>query len=123
MYKLDFSRQGRATLAALDKDVAQRILIKLKWLVQNADNLSHVPLKGKLSGLYKLKIVIGGSSMKLSMMKKSSQFTRRGIVKKCTNRVNQILIVGFRFAQRNLPGTDGGVAVYEVKVHLETSAY
>ena len=56
MYKLDFSRQGRAALAALDKDIAQRILVKLKWLVRNADNLSHVPLKGELSGLYKLKI-------------------------------------------------------------------
>lgn len=56
MYKLAFSRQGRDSLASLDNEIAQRVLVKLKWLVRNADNLSHVPLKGKLSGLYKLKI-------------------------------------------------------------------
>jgi len=56
MYKLDFSTEGRASLKTLDKDIAQRVLIKLKWLVQNAEYISHQALKGDLSGLYKLKI-------------------------------------------------------------------
>lgn len=56
MYKLDFSLKGRATLASLDKEIAQRVLVKLRWLVQNIDNISPLPLTGKLAGLYKLKI-------------------------------------------------------------------
>ena len=55
MYRLDFSPQGRTALSSLDKTIAQRVLVKLKWLLQNMDNLSPTPLKGNLSGLYKLK--------------------------------------------------------------------
>lgn len=56
MYRLDFSHQGRASFTSLDKEIAQRILVKLKWLVRNIESISLLPLKGSLSGLYKLKV-------------------------------------------------------------------
>lgn len=56
MYKLDFSDEGRATLALLDKDVAQRILNKLKWFLQNIGTVNFIPLEGNLAGLYKLRV-------------------------------------------------------------------
>ena len=56
MYKLDFTDEGRSALASLDKIVAQRILVKLKWFLQNIEAVNFKPLKGNLSGLYKLKV-------------------------------------------------------------------
>jgi mRNA-degrading endonuclease RelE of RelBE toxin-antitoxin system len=37
MYKLDFSDEGKASLASLDKTIGQRVLNKLKWLTQNIE--------------------------------------------------------------------------------------
>ena len=54
MYKLDFADEGKATFASLDKDIAQRILNKLKWFLQNIDAVNFMPLEGNLSGLCKL---------------------------------------------------------------------
>jgi mRNA interferase RelE/StbE len=56
MYNLDFSLEGRASLASLDKEIGQRVLDKLKWFIQNIDNIPLLPLKGKFSGLYKLRV-------------------------------------------------------------------
>ena len=55
MYTLKFSVEGRKSLASLDKQVAQRILNKLKWLIQNIDSVIPLPLHGKFSGDYKRK--------------------------------------------------------------------
>ena len=40
-------------LAALDKDVAQRLLDKTKWLASNVGNLRHEPIAADLPGLAK----------------------------------------------------------------------
>ena len=56
MYNLIFSLEGKTSLASLDKNIAQRILDKLKWLIQNIDNITLIPLRGSLSGLYKLRV-------------------------------------------------------------------
>jgi hypothetical protein len=40
MYKLVFSPDGETSIASLDKDIAQRILDKLKWFIQNFDNIT-----------------------------------------------------------------------------------
>ena len=56
IYRLDFSPEGGNSLKALDREAGQRVLDKLKWLIQNMDIINPLPLKGKLSGLYKLKI-------------------------------------------------------------------
>jgi len=55
MYKLVFSLEGKNSIASLDKDIAQRVLDKLKWLLQDIDNITPIPLRGSLSGLYKLR--------------------------------------------------------------------
>ncbi len=56
MYKLDFSTEGRRSLASLDKEIGQRILDKIKWLIQNIEVIPLLPLRGKYSGLFKLKV-------------------------------------------------------------------
>jgi len=56
MYKLDFTDEGKAALASLDKIVAQRVLDKLKWFLQNIGAVNFKPLEGNLSGLYKLRV-------------------------------------------------------------------
>ena len=56
MYKLDFTQNGFSSLGSLDKNVAQRILNKLKWLILNADEIRHLPLRSNLAGLYKFRI-------------------------------------------------------------------
>lgn len=56
IYKLDFSNQGKKHLQSLDKTTGQRIFDKLKWLAENVGNVEHLQLKGKCSGLYKLKV-------------------------------------------------------------------
>ncbi|MCL4557778.1 MAG: type II toxin-antitoxin system RelE/ParE family toxin [Deltaproteobacteria bacterium] len=56
MYRLDFSEEGEASFASLDRAINQQILNKLKWLIQNIDTINHKKLRGNLSGLYKLRI-------------------------------------------------------------------
>ena len=56
MFKLDFTDEGKATFASLDKDVAQRILNKLKWFIQNIGTINFISLEGNLAGLYKLRV-------------------------------------------------------------------
>ncbi len=56
MYKLDFSDEGEISLASLDRKIGQRVLNKLKWLVQNIEAITPLPLEGNLSGLYKLRV-------------------------------------------------------------------
>jgi mRNA interferase RelE/StbE len=56
MYKLDFTDEGRSALTSLDKIVAQRVLDKLKWFLQNIGAVNFKSLEGNLSGLYKLRV-------------------------------------------------------------------
>lgn len=56
MYKLEFSDEGKNFIAKLDIKIAQRVLNKLKWLVQNIEDISQIPLEGNLSGFYKLRV-------------------------------------------------------------------
>ena len=42
-----------ADLAALDKETAQRLLDKTKWLASNVGNLRHEPIAPELPGLAK----------------------------------------------------------------------
>lgn len=55
MYKVNFTPAGESSIAKLDRVIGQRILDKVKWLAQNLDDLTPQPLKGRFSGLYKLK--------------------------------------------------------------------
>mgnify|MGYP000380303795 CR=1 FL=1 len=55
-YQLDFTEGGKDSIKSLDKDIQQRVFDKLKWFIQNIDNLTPLPLKSNLSGLYKLRV-------------------------------------------------------------------
>ena len=56
MYKLDFTDEGKASLASLDKKISQIVLNKLKWLIQNIESTAPLPLRKNLAGLNKLRI-------------------------------------------------------------------
>ena len=53
MYKLDFTDEGKTSLALQDKKIAQRILNKLKWLIQNVTDIIPLSLEGKFDDLVK----------------------------------------------------------------------
>ncbi len=55
-YRLDFTESGDVSIKSLEKDIRQRVFDKLKWFIQNVDNLTLLPLKGNLSGFYKLRV-------------------------------------------------------------------
>lgn len=56
MYKINFSPQGKKSLQLLDGKTEQRILNKLKWLVENINVINLLPLHGSLLGFYKLTV-------------------------------------------------------------------
>jgi mRNA interferase RelE/StbE len=55
-YKLEIRKAAQADLAKLDKPVLQVIRQRLKSLTENAEQIRHLPLKGKFAGLYKLRV-------------------------------------------------------------------
>ena len=56
VYHLDFTHLGKTSLSQLDHEVGQRVVNKLKWLLENIENISPVPLYGTLTGLFKLRV-------------------------------------------------------------------
>jgi len=56
VYQLELMPEALEDLAGLDRPVAQRVLDKLRWLVQNFDDLVPEPLRGEWRGVYKLRI-------------------------------------------------------------------
>jgi mRNA interferase RelE/StbE len=51
-----FTAPAHDQLARLDKPVAQQLLRKLHWLAENFEETVHLPLKGNLKGIYKLRV-------------------------------------------------------------------
>ncbi len=49
-----FTSQAEENLAKLDKQIAQRILKKIRWLAENLETLTPEPLTGQFQGVYKL---------------------------------------------------------------------
>ncbi|OGV96927.1 MAG: hypothetical protein A3I04_01040 [Nitrospinae bacterium RIFCSPLOWO2_02_FULL_39_110] len=56
MYKVIILPTAFEDLSRIDKPIAKRITDKITWLSENLDNITPLPLKGNLSGFYKLKI-------------------------------------------------------------------
>ncbi len=56
MERVEFSPQARDDLARLDRPVAQRILKKIRWLVESFEQLTPEPLSGPWHGVYKLRV-------------------------------------------------------------------
>jgi len=54
-YTLEIAQSAQDDLKKLDKPVLKAIRRRLERLVQNADQIQHLPLKGRFSGLYKLR--------------------------------------------------------------------
>lgn len=56
-YKLEIGKEAKADLAKLDKPILLAIRQRLLVLAENAEQVRHLPLKGKLAGLYKLRVI------------------------------------------------------------------
>lgn len=55
MYRLEFAESARRLLRKLDRSVAVRILRKLNWLAENAEEAKVEGLRGNLAGFAKLR--------------------------------------------------------------------
>jgi len=55
-YRLACKPEVLADMAALDKETAQRLLDKTKWLASNVGNLRHEPVAPDLPGLSKYSV-------------------------------------------------------------------
>jgi mRNA interferase RelE/StbE len=56
MYSLRILDAATRELAALDRQVASRIVRRVQWLAENIETIKPLPLTGGLSGLYKLRV-------------------------------------------------------------------
>lgn len=55
MYRVKFTQDTLDQMASLDRSVAQQVLKKLRWLSENFEQATHLPLTGALKGIYKLR--------------------------------------------------------------------
>jgi mRNA interferase RelE/StbE len=53
---VEFRPEAIADLERLDRVIAQRILDKIKWLIENFDTISPQALTGDMKGLFKLRV-------------------------------------------------------------------
>jgi mRNA interferase RelE/StbE len=56
MYSLRILDAATRELAALDRQVAERIVRRIRWLVENIESIKPLPLSGELSSFYKLRV-------------------------------------------------------------------
>jgi len=56
MYRFDFTAGAERDLDHLDAAIRTRILKRLKWLGENAEDIQHEALSGPLSDLFKLRV-------------------------------------------------------------------
>jgi mRNA interferase RelE/StbE len=55
LYSIRILKPASKELQELDRSVARRIADRVQWLSTNLDSAKLYPLKGKLSGLYKIR--------------------------------------------------------------------
>lgn len=55
-YRLEISKAAQKDLAKLDKTTLEAIRKRLERLLEEADDLNHLALKGEFAGLYKLRV-------------------------------------------------------------------
>ncbi len=68
-YAIEFRPQAIDDLERLDRVIGQRLLTKLKWLSENFQEITPVPLTGELKGLFKLRVGDYPSFIRLSRRK------------------------------------------------------
>jgi mRNA interferase RelE/StbE len=56
IYKVYFSLGAEASLGHLDKQIAQRVLERIKWLSQHVEYVNHKALTGNLRGIFKIRV-------------------------------------------------------------------
>lgn len=56
MYELEWMPEAVEDLSRLDRPIARRIFDKMQWLAENFEQVTPEPLRGELSGLYKLRV-------------------------------------------------------------------
>jgi mRNA interferase RelE/StbE len=56
VYQVRVLDSAATDLAAIDRDVARRILARLRWLAAHVTELPLEPLAGEFSGFYKLRV-------------------------------------------------------------------
>jgi mRNA interferase RelE/StbE len=56
MYSLRILDAATRDLAALDRQVASRIVQRIRWLAENIEAIKPLPLSGSLSDFYKLRV-------------------------------------------------------------------
>ena len=55
-WKVKFTEISKHDFDKLEKPFKKTIKNKLKWLQNNFDKIPHLPLRGKLKGLFKLRV-------------------------------------------------------------------
>lgn len=50
------TKEAKADLAKLDRAVATRVVQRIRWLTENLDNTTLLPLHGNWQGYYKFRI-------------------------------------------------------------------
>lgn len=56
MYRVRILDSATRELAWLDKPIGRHIVERINWLAANVDEIRLEPLKGELTGLYKLRV-------------------------------------------------------------------
>lgn len=56
MLQVRFTTKALEQMGELDGTIARQVLKKLRWMSENFDQVSHLPLTGNLKGVYKLRI-------------------------------------------------------------------
>lgn len=56
MYQIRLLAEASRELAGLDKPVRSRIVDRLRWLSENLDRITPLPLTGDLAGFYKFRV-------------------------------------------------------------------
>ena len=56
MYELAFHPNVAKDLRGLDKNIRQRILSRIEWLVDHVEEMRHEPLTAQWAGMYRLRI-------------------------------------------------------------------
>ncbi|MCJ7432045.1 MAG: type II toxin-antitoxin system RelE/ParE family toxin [Anaerolineales bacterium] len=56
MYQVKFTPAALDQLERLDKSVSQQVFKKLRWLAENFDESTPIPLTGNLKNIYKLRV-------------------------------------------------------------------
>lgn len=56
MRSVRFTPQAEADLARLDREIAQRVLRKIRWLAENFGLITPESLSGPLRGVFKIRV-------------------------------------------------------------------